>query len=104
MKNKIASIFLLNLLVAIVLLVSCSPVVDEEEITAQIPQTVSDVPKITVEELLPLIESNNDIIIVDVRDEEEYIEAHIKGAISVPLPQIDAQEWEPPQDKALVLY
>jgi len=100
MKNKIASIFLLNLLVAIVLLVSCSPVVDEEEITAQIPQTVSDVPKITVEELLPLIESNNDIIIVDVRDEEEYIE----GAISVPLPEIDAQEWKPPHDKALVLY
>ena len=94
---------LLNLLVAVFLLVSCSSKVDEKETTAQIPQTVSDVPKMTVDELMQLIDSDN-IVIVDVRDEQEYIEAHIKGAISVPLPAIEIQEWEPSRDKALVLY
>jgi len=103
MKNKIASISLLNFFAVVFLLVSCAAEVNEKETIVHIPQTVYDVPKITVDELFQLIESDN-IMIVDVRDEEEYIEAHIKGAISVPLPEIDAQEWKPPHDKALVLY
>lgn len=95
---------LVYLFVTISLLLSCAPEVNEEETTAHVPQTVSEVPKITVDELFQLIETNSDIVIVDVRDEEEYVEAHIKGAISGPLPAIDAQEWEPPRDKAVVLY
>lgn len=104
MKNKIMLLTPVYVFVTISLLLSCAPEVIEEETTVHIPQTVTEVPKITVDELFQLIETNSNIVIVDVRDEEEYIEAHIKGAISGPLPAIDAQEWEPPRDKALVLY
>ena len=103
MKIRITLLSLVYLFVIISLLASCASEVNKKETTVQIPQTVSDVPKITVDELIQLIESDN-IVIVDVRDEEEYLEAHIKGAISVPLPAIDTQEWEPPRDKAFILY
>ena len=104
MKNKVTSLFGISILLLIVFAMSCSPGDREKETTAQIPQTVSEVPKITIDELLQLIESDNDIAIVDVRDEEEYVEAHIKGAISVPLAVIDNQEWESPREKAVILY
>ncbi len=104
MKIKVTLLFWISILLMTIFAISCSPGDSEKETMAQIPQTVSEVPKITVDELLQRIESDNDIVIVDVRDEEEYVEAHIKGAISVPLSEIDNQEWKPPRDKAVVLY
>ena len=104
MKIKVILLCGISILSVMGFTMSCSPGVNEKETTAQIPQTVSEVPKITVDELLQLIESDNDIVIVDVREEDEYAQAHIKSAISVPLSIIDNQEWEPPHDKAVVLY
>ena len=104
MKIKVTSLVWISILLIAVYTISCSPGDSEKETMVQIPQTVSEVPKITVDELLQHFENDDDIVIVDVRDEEEYVQAHIKGAISVPLPVIDTQEWEPPRDKAVVLY
>lgn len=101
---KRISLILMCLFAIIFLTVSCSPEINEKQTTTQIPQTIADVPKVTIDELLLLIESDADIVIVDVRDEDEFIEAHINGSISVPPPKIEAEEWEPPQGKTVVLY
>ena len=45
-----------------------------------------------------------DIIIIDVRPEEEYKIAHIEGALSIPLPDFHERVNELPADKAIVAY
>ena len=104
MKNKLTSLLLLNLFATVFLVASCSPAVDKKETTIPIPQSISEVPKVSIDELFQFIEKGSDIVIVDVRDKEEYIQAHIKGSISVPPPKIESEEWEPPSGKAVILY
>jgi 3-mercaptopyruvate sulfurtransferase SseA len=43
-------------------------------------------------------------IMIDVRSAEEYQEAHIKGAISIPLGEFESRVGEIPRDRPLVLY
>ncbi len=45
--------------------------------------------KITRDELLELIKTNKDLKIVDVLSKEHYRDEHIKGAISIPLQEIE---------------
>ncbi len=45
--------------------------------------------KITKEELAGLIKTNKDLKIVDVLSKAHYREEHIKGAISIPMEEID---------------
>ena len=42
--------------------------------------------KITQEEAKKLMDERDDILIVDVRNPEEYAQGHIPGAINVPNP------------------
>ncbi|MGN0159938.1 MAG: rhodanese-like domain-containing protein [Lachnospiraceae bacterium] len=44
----------------------------------------------------------NDILLIDVRSEEEFSQKHIMGSINLPLDQIDSMEI--PQGKTLVIY
>ena len=78
--------------------------VTEEELSDQSSQPTIDAPLITIDELLQLTESDDNIIIVDVRSKEDYQISHIKGAISVPEYMIKAGEWDPPGGKVLILY
>lgn len=43
-------------------------------------------------------------LIIDVRSDEEYTEAHIKAAIPIPLGEIPLRLAEIPKDRPLVLY
>lgn len=43
-------------------------------------------------------------LMIDVRSAEEFQEAHIKGAISIPLGDVAGRLGEIPRDRALVLY
>ncbi len=82
-----------------------TPVIIEEEPSEQQPsQMANETPLITIDELLQLIEDDADIVIVDVRSEENYQLSHIAGAILVPEYVIQAGEWDPPEGKDLVLY
>lgn len=45
------------------------------------------VPNINIKELESILQ--NDIVLLDVRTVEEYVEGHIKGAKNVPLEQIE---------------
>jgi rhodanese-related sulfurtransferase len=45
-----------------------------------------------------------DVVWVDVRNTEDYRRAHIKGALSIPLSEIESRLEEIPTDKEIVLY
>ena len=68
------------------------------------PSPSDMIPRITIEELLQIMESSTNILVVDTRDKELYDMGHITGAVSVPLSAILEGEWTPPSDKALILY
>lgn len=80
------------------------PAAEPEQEPETRPSPSDMIPRITVEELLQVMESSADILVIDTRDKEQYDVDHITGAISVPLSVILEGEWTPPADKALILY
>ncbi len=100
-KSLLASIYLIGIAL---LFTSCASVATEEEAAAQTPRITDEVPRITKEKLLQDMESGADILVVDVRGRASYEQAHIKGTISAPESVINDGQWEPPHDKAVVLY
>ncbi|MFN8672749.1 MAG: metalloregulator ArsR/SmtB family transcription factor [Candidatus Sericytochromatia bacterium] len=59
--------------------------------------------EIKAEELFKRI-SENSILLIDVRPKEEYENAHIKGAISIPLSEIENKIKNIPNNKDIVAY
>jgi hypothetical protein len=59
---------------------------------------------ISVDELVQEITAGKKPMIVDVRSEEEYREAHILGALSAPLPEFHAYVPNIPKDRLVILY
>jgi len=46
----------------------------------------------------------SDVVLVDVRPEHEFAEAHLPGALSVPLPLLESRLGELPRDRTIVAY
>lgn len=60
---------------------------------------------VDAEHLKAWIDSKRQMVIVDSRNEEEYAQAHLPGAISIPADQTIAQAARLPRDKrALVVF
>ena len=49
-------------------------------------------------------QSNDTVVVLDVRDREEFTEEHIPGAINVPLSELEAHLPSLPRDKTIVVY
>ncbi len=47
---------------------------------------------------------DSDLVLLDMRDLEDYQRGHIKGALSMPLEEIDKRYRDPPKDKETVTY
>jgi rhodanese-related sulfurtransferase len=77
------------------------PPATEEE---PIPTEVSQVPRITPQELKEKLDANEDVIVVDARSRKEYDGLHIPGALSIPLSEIEERHGELPQEGEIVLY
>ena len=62
--------------------------------------------KISAEEARQMMEGTQDYILVDVRTEEEYKEAHIEGAVLIPVDVIGARAAEelPDMDAVIFVY
>ncbi len=45
-----------------------------------------------------------DVVWVDVRENEDYKRGHVRGALGIPLPEIESRLKEIPQDKEIVFY
>ena len=69
-----------------------------------IPAEPDEVPRISKEDLLQMVENGENILIVDTRPREDYDLGHIQGAVFAPLETIGTREWQPPPDKDLILY
>ena len=59
---------------------------------------------IRIEELVSELKAGVKPVIIDVRTEEEYREAHILGAVSAPLAEFKDYLKSIPRDRLLVLY
>jgi len=61
-------------------------------------------PRISAEELKRLVAARQ-VLIVDVRSPDEYRQAHIQGAINLPVQEIEAGQYTKlPRDKRLISY
>jgi len=100
-------IITLAILAVLIGLPSCTttsaPGTGTEE-SANIPAEPDEVPRISKEDLLQMVENGENILIVDTRPREDYDLGHIQGAVSAPLETIGTREWQPPPDKDLILY
>lgn len=47
---------------------------------------------------------DSDLVLLDMRDREDYRRGHIKGALSMPLEEIDKRYRDLPKDKDIVTY
>jgi 3-mercaptopyruvate sulfurtransferase SseA len=59
---------------------------------------------ISIDELLEALKAGRRPIIIDVRTDEEYREAHIAGAISAPLAQFNNYVQDISKEETVVLY
>ncbi len=55
-----------------------------ENVDQMISNAQSGISKVTVDELKSILEHEGEYKIIDCREEEEYIEGHIPGAINIP--------------------
>jgi 3-mercaptopyruvate sulfurtransferase SseA len=69
----------------------------------KLPQNVTP-SFISMDELLAELKAGKKPLIVDVRSDEEYREAHIVGAMSAPLAQFDSHIKTIPKEGLVVLY
>lgn len=59
--------------------------------------------QIAMRDLLPKIHGQS-VFIIDVRPEEEYLESHLPGAVSMPLDKIEVTIDALPKDKEIIVY
>jgi hypothetical protein len=59
---------------------------------------------INVEELVEVVKAGTKPLIIDVRTDEEFKEAHILGAVSAPLAEFKDYMKSIPRDRPVVLY
>jgi len=59
---------------------------------------------IDAQELVARLNGGDPLVVVDVRPAEEYAAAHIPGAVSIPLPELERRLRELPRDRMIVAY
>src|SRR4029077_17354536 len=59
---------------------------------------------ISADELLTRLNAGEPLVVVDVRPAEEYQAAHVAGAVSIPLEELQRRLRELPHDRDIVAY
>lgn len=80
-----------------------SRVVEIREVLKNFLEERNAMKTISKDELWSRVQSN-DVIVIDVRPEEEFINGHIPGAISIPLAELKDRLNEIPIDHEIVAY
>ncbi|MCI0484433.1 MAG: rhodanese-like domain-containing protein [candidate division NC10 bacterium] len=65
---------------------------------------VTEIPRLTVEDLKARLDRGDALILVDVRKESVYARGHIPGATCVPVTDFAAHIARLPAGKSLVFY
>jgi rhodanese-related sulfurtransferase len=63
-----------------------------------------DIEELTKEELWERIQHRNNLVVLDVRPQEEYDAGHLPGAISIPLDELKKRVKQLPKSKQIVAY
>ncbi|MGH7148750.1 MAG: rhodanese-like domain-containing protein [Nitrospiraceae bacterium] len=63
-----------------------------------------EITRLTVEEVKARLDGGEPLILVDVRKESVYARAHIRGAICLPVTDLEARLDQLPAAKHLVFY
>ncbi|SDE15098.1 Rhodanese-related sulfurtransferase [Paenibacillus sp. UNCCL117] len=77
--------------------------VEVQKLKSDILQAHVSMEPIALEELLERMEKG-EVLLLDVRPEEEYLAGHIPGAISVPIEELEEHLASLPADKEIVAY
>ena len=66
----------------------------------------ADPPRITIQELKKMMDSGEEVTIIDAQPAKIYAEGHIKGAVSIPWKSQIALEdvWSIPSDALIITY
>lgn len=99
MKRKITKVFLCLFLI-LAFITGCG------RNNNGVEENKSDHKKISAQEAKSMMESNEDMVIIDVREESEYNEGHIKNSLLLPLGKIekDIEKVSEDKDKTILLY
>lgn len=91
-------------LIAISMIAGCGDATDDDDDDNNFNSNFEP-ERISVAELKNLLDSEADVVVVDVRSRESYDAGHIPGAISMEYSaEIRARYSELPQDKTIILY
>jgi PBP1b-binding outer membrane lipoprotein LpoB len=67
-------------------------------------QETPAVSTISVDELKDKLEDGSPIMLVDIRNRDDFLTNHIKGAVSIPLDEIPDRYQEIPRDREVIVY
>ena len=62
----------------------------------------SSMPSISAEELGEKLKNTKQVVVLDVRQPEEYREGHIAGSRSIPLGELNKRAGELPKDREII--
>lgn len=98
-------IFLLCIF-SVIFFTSCNSTNQESSAPEALPKDTISYTKITPEEAKNIMDNEDNIIILDVRTQEEFDSAHIEGAILLPYDQISekASEILPDKNQTILVY
>lgn len=74
-----------------------------DQVVRAVLEDRSDVEAVTAAELTERME-RGDVVVLDVRPEEEYRAGHIPGALSVPVARLEAVLYELPREREVIAY
>lgn len=60
--------------------------------------------EITAVELETKMKTDNDAVFIDVREIDEYEEAHVEGMTNIPLSRLASEYTQLPQDQEIVIF
>lgn len=67
-------------------------------------KTQTEVKNISAKQARELIDREKDVFILDVRTQEEYNDAHIKGANLIPIQELEQNINKIPKDKKVIVH
>lgn len=93
-------------LFSLIFFTSCNSTNQESSAPEALPKDTISYTKITPEEAKKIMDNEDNIIILDVRTQEEFDSGHIEGAILLPYDQISekASEILPDKDQTILVY
>jgi rhodanese-related sulfurtransferase len=77
---------------------------ESEDESSDTAEENAEVILIPVEEVYEIITNGEDYFILDVRNQDEYDEAHIEGAVLIPVDTLESKLDELPWDKPIITY